>query len=262
MQITLEGRTALITGGSDGLGLATATRLAASGADVAIIARNRERLDAAVETIRATALGRVEALRCDVSRADEVAAAHRAITDTFGGVDILVNNAGYHLSGDFETVTDAMWQEDIDLKLLAAVRFIRAVLPDMKARRWGRVINVLNVFAKAPKAETAPTCVTRAATMALTKALAAEGAPHNVLVNGVIVGVIRSGQIVRGYERRGAGMTLEEYAQAMAVQQGVPMGRLGEAEELANVVCFLASDAASYVTGTAINVDGGLCPVV
>jgi len=261
MHISLEGRTALITGGSDGLGLATATRFAASGAAVAIVARNPERLEQAVATIRRDTGARVEGVVCDVRDAAQISAAHGAIVAALGPVDILVNNAGYHLSGHFEDIDDAKWQEDIDLKLMAAVRLSRAVFPAMKAQRWGRIINILNTFAKAPKAETAPTCVTRAATLALGKALAAEGAPHNVLVNGLVIGLIRSGQLRRGYESRGAGMTFEDFERAMAERHGVPMGRLGNAEELANVACFLASDAASYVTGTTVNVDGGMCPV-
>lgn len=262
MLISLEGRTALITGGSDGLGLATAKRFAASGANVAIVARNQERLDAAVDAIRAVARGKVGGFRCDVSNAGQISAAHDAIVAEIGAVDILMNNAGYHLSGHFEDVDDAMWQEDIDLKLMAAVRCIRQVLPGMKARKWGRIINVLNVFAKAPKAETAPTCVTRAATMALTKSLASECAAHNVLVNGLLIGMIRSGQMQRAFERTAAGRSWEEYERDRMQQVGVPIGRFGEAEELANVACFLASDLASYVTGATINVDGGMCPVV
>jgi NAD(P)-dependent dehydrogenase (short-subunit alcohol dehydrogenase family) len=261
MHLDLSGRTALITGGSDGLGLASAIRLSASGANVAIVARNPERLQRALTTIRTTATGRVEAFVCDVTQATAIEQVCTDIMASFGAVDILMNNAGYHIWGSFEDITDAMWQEDIDLKLMAAVRFSRRLFPGMKARNWGRIINILNVFAKAPKAQTAPTCVTRAATLALGKALAAEGAPHNVLVNGLAIGIIRSGQMLRGYEANANGQTFAEYEQQLAVRLGIPMGRMGLPEELANMVCFLASDASSYITGTTINVDGGMCPV-
>lgn len=261
MYINLEGRTALVTGGSDGLGLATATQLAASGANVAIVARNPERLERAAAQIRTTAKGRVMSLVCDVSKADDIVSAHTAILAGLGDIDILVNNAGQHASGRFEDISDADWQADLDLKFMAAVRFSRLLFPGMKARNWGRIINILNVFAKAPKAYTAPTCVARAATLALGKALAAEGAPHNVLVNGLAIGIIRSGQMMRSYEKQAQGMTFADYEKKQAERLGIPMGRMGHPEELARVACFLASDAASYVTGTTINVDGGMCPV-
>jgi NAD(P)-dependent dehydrogenase (short-subunit alcohol dehydrogenase family) len=130
----------------------------------------------------------------------------------------------------------------------------------MKQRKWGRIISVLNIGAKAPGADSAPTSVSRAAQMAFTKALSMEGAPHNVLVNSLHVGVIVSDQIIRRHQREGANVSLDDFiAQA---GRAVPIGRMGRAEEFANVATFFASDAASYVTGCAINVDGGRSPVV
>jgi len=260
MQITLDGRTAIITGGSKGLGLAIATRLAASGGNVAILARDPETLEAARVTIGETARGKVAAFPCDVRRAEDIVRAHRSVVDTFGAVDILVNNAGTSRTAPFETVTDEVWQEDLDLKLFAAIRLTRLVWPQMKERRWGRVINVLNIGAKAPRAGSAPTAVSRAAGMALTKVLAGEGAPHNVLVNALLVGLIVSDQWVRRHRAEGANVPFEDFTRDLA--KGVPLGRMGTAEEFANIACFLASDAASYITGTAINVDGGSSPVV
>jgi len=175
-------------------------------------------------------------------------------------IDIYVNNAGQSTRGPSETLTDEQWQADLDLKLFAQIRFCRLVFPQMKERRWGRIISVLNIGAKAPGADSAPTSVSRAAQMAFTKALSQEGAPHNVLVNSLHVGVIVSDQIVRRHAREGANVSLEDFiAQA---GRRVPLGRMGRAEEFANIACFLASDAASYVTGCAINVDGGSSPVV
>ena len=130
----------------------------------------------------------------------------------------------------------------------------------MRERRWGRIINVLNTGAKAPPASGAPTAVSRAAGLALTKVLAGEGAPHNVLVNAVLVGRIESDQWVQRHAQENKGRPIEAFYEEMAGI--VPMGRVGTAEEFANVVAFLASDAGSYVTGTAINIDGGMCPVV
>lgn len=261
MEIRLHGRVALITGGSKGLGLATASRFAASGAELALLARDAATLDSAVETVRQAGGGPVEAFACDVSQLAQVEDAYRAVIARFGRVDILVNNAGAHMSGPFESLTEEMWRQDIDLKLLAAVRLSRLAFPDMKARGWGRIINVLNIYAKAPRGRTAPTAVTRAAALALTKALAAEGAPFNVLVNGLVVGLIDSDQLRRAYRGSKTGGSYEDFLKRAAERNEIPMGRIGRPEEFANVACFLASDAASYVTGTTINVDGGSCPV-
>jgi NAD(P)-dependent dehydrogenase (short-subunit alcohol dehydrogenase family) len=128
----------------------------------------------------------------------------------------------------------------------------------MKERKWGRIINVLNIGAKAPRAASGPTSISRAAGMALTKALAGEFAPYNILVNGLLVGLIEADQHVQRAKSRG--VPLDEYMAGMAKE--IPLGRFGKAEEFANLACFLVSDAGSYITGTAINVDGGRSPVV
>jgi 3-oxoacyl-[acyl-carrier protein] reductase len=258
MEIRLDGRTALVTGGSKGLGLAMATKFAQSGADVAILARGGDALEAAERTITAAAKTRVRALRCDVSKASELAEAWRSVNGAFGKVDILVNNAGTSQTGKFEEISDGLWQDDLDLKLFAAIRLARLALPGMKERRWGRIINVLNIGAKAPRPQSAPTAVSRAAGLALTKILAGECAPHNVLVNALLVGLIASDQHVQRIRKAGADVE----AGLREMGKRVPLGRIGEAEEFANVACFLASDAGAYVTGTAINVDGGMSPVV
>jgi NAD(P)-dependent dehydrogenase (short-subunit alcohol dehydrogenase family) len=176
----------------------------------------------------------------------------------FGKVDIVVNNAGTSRTSPFEGLTDEMLQGDLDQKLFAAVRLTRLAWPQMKERRWGRVINVLNIGAKAPRAGSAPTSITRAAGLALTKVLAGEGGPHNILVNALLVGFIASDQHVQTAKR--TGVALEDYVSARA--KAIPLGRIGRAEEFANIACFLASDAGSYITGSAINVDGGSSPVV
>jgi len=260
MDIRLDGRSAIVTGGSKGLGLAMATRYASSGADVAILARNADALERARAAISEKGRGRVVAIACDVSKADEIERAYATAVRDLGKVDIVVNNAGTSQRGNFEEITDAVWQADLDLKLFAAIRLTRLAWPDMKARGFGRVINVLNTGAKAPQGTTAPTSVTRAAGMALTKVLSQEGAPHNILVNALLVGLIMSDQWVRRYEAGPKDGSLEEFARGMA--KDIPLGRIGTAEEFANIACFLASDQASYITGTAINVDGGRSPVV
>jgi NAD(P)-dependent dehydrogenase (short-subunit alcohol dehydrogenase family) len=260
MDIRLDGRAAVISGASRGLGLAMARQFAASGADVAMLARRPDVLEEARASVAATATGRVAAVPCDVARADEVERAFAAVTAALGRVDIVVNNAGAQAIGPFEAMTDAVLQADLELKLFGAVRLTRLAWPQMKERRWGRVINVLNLPAKAARPGTAPTAISRAAGLALTKVLAGEGAPHGILVNALLVGSIVTDQVRKWHAQRGAGRTLEQFIADLG--KPIPLGRMGTAEEFAALACFLASDAAGYVTGTAINVDGGLCPVV
>jgi len=263
MEVRMDGRTALITGGSLGLGHAVGLRFAESGANVALIGRRAEVLAEAEAELKAAVggnSGKIASFACDVREADQIEAMHQSVVDTLGPVDILVNNAGTSVRGPFETITDEMWQADLDLKLFASIRLCRLVLPGMKQRKWGRIINTLNLGAKVPPAEGAPTAVSRAAGLALTKILAAEGAPYNVLVNGLMVGNIRSDQWVQRHAGLDTDQTLEEFYANMG--KAIPMGRLGTAEEFANIACFLASEQGSYITGVAINVDGGKSPVV
>jgi len=258
MNIDLANRSAIVTGGSKGIGYAIATRFAASGANVMVAARGRETLDAAVKAIGAGAKGRVAGVQGDVGVADDIRKIYDEAMRAFGKVDIVVNNAGTSRNGAFEDVTDEVWREDLDQKLFAAIRLTRLAWPQMKERRWGRVINVLNIGAKAPRAGSAPTTISRAAGLALTKVLAHEGAPHNVLVNAMLVGFIEADQHVQRAAKEG--IDLNDYISRRA--KDIPLRRVGKAEEFANLACFLVSDAASYVTGTAINVDGGHSPVV
>jgi 3-oxoacyl-[acyl-carrier protein] reductase len=260
MDVRLDGRTAIITGGSKGLGLAMAREFAASGANVAILARGAGSLAEAAAIASEGASGRVETFPCDVAKADEIANAFAAVVAAFGQVDILVNNAGVSRAMPSGQITDAIWQEDLDLKLFAAIRLSRLVWPGMQARHWGRIIFVLNTGAKAPRANGAPTAVSRAAGMALMKVLANEGAPHGILVNGLLVGLIDSDQHVRRHRREGSNLSYDEFRTKLAAN--VPLGRIGKAEEFAAMACFLCSDHAGFTTGAAINMDGGASPVV
>src|SRR2546423_1006097 len=258
MEISLNGRSAIVTGASKGIGFAIAKGFAESGADVAIVARGREALDAAVSEIKTATNAHVIGIAGDVAKADDVQRAYDEAMAAFGKLDIAVNNAGTSRAGPFEAMSDEVLQSDLELKLFAAVRISRLVLPQMKERRAGRIINVLNIGAKAPRAASGPTSITRAAGMAFTKALASEYAPFNVLVNGLLVGLIDADQHVQKAKSRG--IPLDEYKAGLA--KDIPLGPFGRAQGFANIACFLASDAGSYVTGTAINVDGGRSPVV
>lgn len=260
MEIRLDGRAALITGGSLGLGRAMAKTFAQSGADVAIVARRQDVLEEARREIASVAQTRIVPIACDVKDAKQLAGAWERAVKELGKIDILVNNVGTSATGPFESITDEAWQADFDIKLFSAIRLTRLAWPGMKERKWGRVINVLNTAAKAPGAGTAPTSVTRAAGLALTKALAGEGAPHGILVNALCTGILVTDQWHRHHQRRRPDLSFDEFVAEMGKE--VPLGRMGDPQEFANLACFLASDAASYITGTAINVDGGKSPVV
>lgn len=244
MEIRLDRKSAIVTGGSQGLGLATALRLAEAGADVAILALG-DNMAEAERLLKASTTGRTAAIVCDLTDEDDVRSGYEKAMGALGKVDILINNAGTHTTASCENISDDLWQADLDLKFFAAVRLVRLLWPQMKERRWGRIINVLSVAAKAPRPGSAPSAVSRAAGMSLTKVLAGEGAPHNILVNALLPGLFDTPSTA-GYP----------------VPTDVPLGRMGRPEELANIACFLASDLASYITGAAINVDGGRSPVV
>lgn len=268
MDIRLDGRSAIITGGSAGIGKAIAKNFLISGANVVIAARRKSKLEQAVSDITAACetypncKSRIKAISADIRLAEECAKLVAFTESEFGGIDILINNAGTSQKGDFLKVSDEVWQDDLDLKLFAAIRLSRLVIPKMRTRKWGRIINVLNLGAKAPTGGSAPTAVSRAAGMALMKVLANENAAYNVLVNGLLVGRIESEQWERRHAADPRNLTLEDWYTESANQLGICIGRFGTAEEFANIATFLASDAGSYINGTAINVDGGLSPVV
>ena len=263
MDLGLTGRVAVVTGGSEGIGKAAAQILAEEGANVVILARTQSKLDAALEEFRPTAVGEVEAISCDVSDLDAVNAAFDQVLQKRGQVDILVNNAGHGNANSFDDLDDEMLDEDIRLKVHGAVYCSQAVLPGMRAQKWGRIINITTAAGKAAAAGTLPTAMSRAAGIAMTKAISKEYGVDNILVNTVCIGSIRSGQNYRLAEaavEQGEVTTTEGYYVNRG--KGVPLGRVGEAREAGDLIAFLASDRASYISGTAINMDGGAAPVV
>ncbi|MEN9775531.1 MAG: hypothetical protein RL322_2601 [Pseudomonadota bacterium] len=262
MLIDLSGRTALITGGSRGIGRAIAERLGRSGADVAIVARRQDVIDETLAELTDTVAGRIVGYPCDVTDSAAVAQCHAAIVDQLGSIDILVNNAGSSQRSPFLEMTREHLAEDFELKVQAAIDWSQRVIPAMRAQRWGRILNIVTTTAKTPPAASAPTTLSRAAGLALIKAMANEFAPDNILVNGIAVGVIRSDQIARAHRAQAPDTPIEEFVAARVRRDGIPLGRIGEAEEVANLACFLASDAAAYITGTAVNIDGGRCAVL
>jgi 3-oxoacyl-[acyl-carrier protein] reductase len=257
MDLGLKGRVAAITGGSEGIGKATALRLAELGCGIAICARRADVLKNTAAEVRKFGV-EVLAVAADVSSAEGITRFIEQTIQRFGRIDILVNNAGGTGQSPFDEVDDTAWQKDIDIKVMAQVRTARAAIPQMKKQGFGRIINLNMVAAKQPGAGQFPTIVCRAAGFALTKALSKELASDNILVNTVAVGKIKT----MAQERRAlrSGLSVEEHYTKTG--KTIPLGRMGEAAEVANVIAFLASDAATYVTGTCINVDGGLSGVL
>jgi NAD(P)-dependent dehydrogenase (short-subunit alcohol dehydrogenase family) len=261
MDLELEDKAFVVTGGTDGLGLALASRLAAEGASVAICGRDEERLRAAEETVTGAARSEraVLAVRADVSQNEDLEAFAEGALARWGRIDGVVHNAGRASAGPLESIEDASWESDFQLKLMAAVRLTRLALPQLRANR-GAVLFTLAMAAKAPGAGSEPSSVTRAAGMALMKALSKELAPDGVRVNAILIGLIESGQWVRA--ATASDTPLETFYADFARNAGIPLGRFGRSEEFANLACYLLSNRASYVTGAAINLDGGMSPAV
>lgn len=258
MELGLQGKVAAVTGGSEGIGRATALRLAAEGAMVAICARRAEVMQATAAEIKKLAGRDVLTVVADAAKPGDMERFIEETVKRYGRLDILVNNAGGTGQSAFGKVDDAAWQHDIDIKVFAQIRAARAAIPHMVKQGGGRIINLNMIGARHPGANQFPTTVSRAAGLALTKGLSKELAGSNILVNAVAIGKIKSKQQERSAARLGISVD-EHYART---GKTIPLGRVGEAEEAANVIAFLASGAASYVTGVCINVDGGLSGVL
>ena len=258
MDLGLQGKVALVTGGSSGLGAAAARRLIAEGANVGICARDETRL-ADVAAQLSAGPGEVLAVPADVTQPDQIERFVTSAHDRWGRIDALVNNAGGGAARPFASITDQAWEADLELKLFAAIRTTRLVLPLFRAAHGGAIVNVLAIAALAPGAGSMPSSVSRVAGLALGKALSKEVASDGVRVNSVLVGVIRAG----GHDRRAAetGVEPTQYYEDLARSRRVPLGRVGRSDEFADLIAFLVSDRSSYMTGASINIDGGASPV-
>ena len=258
MKISLEGRVALVTGGSRGIGRAVARRFVESGASVAIFARRQALIDDTIGWIGRPGMARGWAV--DVTDAAGIAVAVAEVRDQLGPVGILVNNAGSSDRGAFLSLDEDRILADYDLKVAAATRLSRLVIPDMQAARWGRILNMVTVNAKAPKGGGAPTALSRAAGLALTKVISHEFARDNITVNAICLGWFLTDQWQRSHREDAPDLSFEDYVARRA--RDIPLGRIGDPDEVANLACFLAADAAAYITGAAINIDGGRSPAM
>ncbi len=254
MDLGLKGKTALVTAASKGMGRACAMTFAAEGARVVMCARTERDLQAAAEDVRRQTGGEVVAVAADVTRADDVKAVVRAARDAFGAVDILVANCGGPPRGGLDEVTDEQWYGAFEVSLLSVVRLIREVVPDMRRRRWGRILTIQSVSVKQPVEGLLLSNAVRPGVFGLVKTLVPDLGRDNITINVVCPGRILTDRYLSG--ARQAGLPIEEYVARGARE--VPLGRIGTPEEFADVLVFLASERASYVTGVALQVDGGL----
>ena len=260
----LDDKVVLITGGSDGLGRATAERFALEGAKVVICARRADHLLKVANEIQKQSIQytdknaeiEVVGYPADVTDPEDCASLISNITSKFGGIDFLINNAGASAAARLEKLDEAEWLADFHLKVMSAVRLSKLVVPSMRLRGGGCIINASIGGGKAPVAKSLPTSVMRSAGLNLTKSLANEFAAEQIRVNAICIGLIKSMQWVR----RAGNKNPQELYNDMAKR--IPLGRVGEAEEYADLVAFLCSKRAQYITGTSINLDGGMCPVI
>lgn len=255
MDLQLTGKTALITGGSAGIGFACARTLAAEGVRVAIVAREPARLAAAAKTLNG--LG----IEADLTRADDVERVAREVAEAFGRIDILINCAGSAMGGPFLKLNDDAFLNAWTLKLLGYIRMTRAVVPAMIARRDGRIVNVVGGAGRFPSAEFLTGSTANAALINFTRGLSKELAKHNVRINAISPGTTQTERSERRLaDEVNAGRTLEQ-ARAERVER-IPLRRMTQPEEIAAMAALIVSDRMASMTGAEVIVDGGVMPAV
>ncbi|MBN6188099.1 SDR family oxidoreductase [Aneurinibacillus sp. BA2021] len=258
MDMKLDGKVALVVASSQGLGRAIAEQLVREGAHVMITSRDEEKLQQVKTELEQIGTGKVACHRTDVTNYDEIKALVQATHDAFGPIDILINNAGGPPGGGFEQVDDEQWQKAFELNLLSYIRVTREVLPDMKQKGGGRIINIASSSVKQPIPGLILSNAFRLGIVGLSKTLSVELAQYNILVNTVAPGRIATDRVAHLDEMNAAkqGITKEEMEEKS--KQSIPLKRYGEPEEFAKVVTFLVSEASTYITGSTLLVDGGM----
>jgi 3-oxoacyl-[acyl-carrier protein] reductase len=258
MNLGLQGRFAVVTASSRGLGFAAASAIAAEGAAVMICSRDRAAIRKAAAAIRVASGAAVVPVVADVSRAAGIRALERSAAKEFGAVDILVSNAGGPPRGEILTLDDRAWRRGFELTLMSTVRLIRAFLPGMIDRKWGRIVTITSIAAKQPINDLLLSVAFRPGVHGLSKVVSNRHAASNVTVNTVCPGYILT---ARQAELFGARATAEGRSGASIRRElagEVPTGRLGRPEEVGEVIAFLASERASYINGVNLLVDGGM----
>ena len=254
MDLGLKGKVALVTAASKGMGRACAMAFGAEGARVAMCARTESDLRAAADEVKAKTGAEVFALPADVTRAGDVTTLVARVADALGPVDILVANCGGPPRGFFEEMSDEQWQGAFEVSLLSTVRLIRAVLPGMKAKKSGSILSIQSVSVKQPLNDLLLSNAIRPGVAGLMKTLANQLGRDGIRVNTVCPGRIMTDRFMGGL--KASGLTREQYLERASME--IPLARVGTPEEFAGVVVFLASERASYVSGVALQVDGGL----
>jgi 3-oxoacyl-[acyl-carrier protein] reductase len=257
VDLGLTGKVALVAASSRGLGRAVAEELAREGVQLVLCARGEDALRATADAIRSASGVRVEAIAADVSRPGDVARVAETAMRTFGKVDILVTNGGGPPAGPFESHSAEAWHDAVRQTLDSVVELTRAVLPGMKSRRWGRIINVTSIAVKQPVDNLILSNSVRAAVTGFARTLANEVAPFGVTVNNVMPGYTRTKRVDDLAARNAALRGTSPESEVATWEAQIPMRRLGDPAEFAAMVAFLASDRASYTTGASIPVDGG-----
>ena len=257
MDLHLDGKVALVTGGNRGLGAACAAMLAAEGARIFLTARNEDKLTETAAEISNTSGAEVGAMAVDLTETGAADAVVEATIKKFGRVDILVNSAGASKGGIFWEVPDQVWQDSFDLKFMATVRMMRAVIPGMRAQGYGRIVSIVGNTGKQPPSTMLPSASANAALLVVTKGLADEVVKDGIIVNAVNPGPTRTERMatILNNIQQSSGRPMDEVEKDFV--SNIPMKRMGEPEEIARLVTFLASDMAANLTGISITADGG-----
>ena len=257
MELSLKGKNAIVCASSQGLGKAAAVDLAKEGVNLVICSRDQDKINAVKKEIEETTEVDVLGLEADLSSEDDIKRLFKESKKEFQSIDILINNNGGPPPSTFEELTDEDWQRTFNSTMMSAIRLSKLVLPDMKKNKWGRIINISSVSVKTPVNGLFLSNSIRMGVLGWAKALSDEVAPHGITVNSVCPGTTKTERIeqILNAQSESSGKDKSEIEEAMA--NSIPMLRIGEATDLSALIAFLASEKANYMTGLAVQVDGG-----